>query len=107
MGLTSDELTAQIKSGKTLAQVAKEKGVSTKDMAAIMETAMKSGLAQAVKDGKLTQEQADLMLKHMNGQYEWMINNMGAGIMGPGGMMGTGSGGCHDNDDTKDSGTSL
>ncbi len=71
-----------------------------------MQKSMETGLAQAVKDGKLTQEQADLMLKHMDGQYEWMINNMGGatgnggGMMGPGtgsGMMGPGSGGCNDN----------
>ena len=45
---------------------------------------MKTGLEQAVKDGKLTQEQADLMIKNMDGQYEWMITNMGAGMMGTG-----------------------
>ena len=117
LGLTTDELTAQVNDGKTLAQIAEEKGVAVKDLAAIMETGMKTGLEQAVKDGKLTQEQADLMLKHMDGQYEWMITNMGAGMMGTGGgmmgpngggMMGpNGSGGCHDNDDPNDSGTSL
>ncbi len=107
LGLTSDELTAQVKNGKTLAQIAQEKGVAVKDLAATMETTMKAGLAQAVKDGKLTQEQADLMLQHMDGQYEWMINHMSAGMFGTssGGMMGPG--GCHDNDNTKDSGTSL
>ena len=101
LGLTSAELTAQLKDGKTLAQIAQEKGVSTKDLAATMETTMKAGLAQAVKDGKLTQEQADQMLKNMDGQYEWMITNMGAGMMGAGGGMmgsGAGAGGCHDND---------
>ncbi len=100
LGLTTDELTAQIQSGKTLAQIAQEKGVSTKDLAATMETAMKDGLAQAVKDGKLTQEQADLMLQHMAGQYEWMITNMSAGMLGTGsggGMMGPGRGGCLNN----------
>ena len=116
LGLTTDELTAQVNDGKTLAQIAEAKGVAVKDLAAIMETGMKTGLEQAVKDGKLTQEQADLMLKNMNGQYEWMITNMGAGMMSPGGMMGpngggmmgpNGSGGCHDNDNTNDSGTSL
>lgn len=101
LGLTSDELTAETNSGKTLAQIAQEKGISTKDLAVTMGTSMQAGLVQAVKDGKLTQEQADLMLQQMDGQYEWMINNMGAGMMGTGamgnggGMMGRGSGGCH------------
>lgn len=99
LGLTADELTSQVNDGKTLAQIAEEKGVEVKDLAAIMETGMQAGLEQAVKDGKLTQEQADLMLKNMAGQYEWMITNMGAGMMGPsaGSMMGPGSGGCHNN----------
>lgn len=89
LGLKPEELTAQLQSGKTLAQIAQEKGVSTKDLAATMETSMKDGVAKAVKDGQLTQAQADLMFQHMAGQYEWMLTNMGSG------MMGNGSGGCH------------
>jgi hypothetical protein len=107
LGLTSEELTAQTNTGKTLAQIAAEKGVSAKELAATMETAMESGLAQAVKGGKLTQDQANLMIQHMDGQYEWMITNMGPGMMSNGnsmmsngtgmmgnrsGMMGSGSG---------------
>jgi hypothetical protein len=115
LGLTSDELSAQFEGGKTLAQIAEEKGVATQDLAAIMEEGMKAGLEQAVKDGAITQEQADLMLQHMDGQFEWMITNMGAGMMGsgsgmmgPGGMMGpNGSGGCHDADQTTEDNTSL
>ena len=115
LGMTTEELTAQVESGKTLAQIAEEKGVAVKDLANTMESAMKAGLEQAVNDGALTQEQADLMLQHMDGQFEWMITNMGAGMMGsgsgmmgPGGMMGpNGSGGCHDADQTTDDNTSF
>ncbi len=109
LGLTPGELAAQINSGKTLAQIAQEKGVSTKDLAAVMETTMEAALAQAVKDGKLTQAQADLMIQHMDGQYEWMITNMGAGMMGTGsgGMIGPGAGGCHDNNGPSIDDTSL
>lgn len=115
LGTTTEDLTAQVESGKTLAQIAEEKGVAVKDLATTMENGMKAGLEQAVKDGALTQEQADLMLQHMDGQYEWMITNMGAGMMGsgsdmmgPGGMMSpNGSGGCHDANQTTDDNTSL
>jgi uncharacterized protein YidB (DUF937 family) len=108
LGLTNDEITAQISDGKTLAQLAEEKGVSTKDLAATMENSMKSGLAKAVENGVLTQEQADVMLQQMDGRYEWMITNMGAGMMGTGGgMMGPGSGGCHDVDQSPNSNSSL
>lgn len=103
LNLTPEELTAQINSGKTLAEIAKGKGVSTTDLAATMESGMQAGLAQTVKDGKLTQEQADLMLQHMDGQFEWMITNMSEGMIGNGGgMMGPGSGGCHDNNQSTD-----
>lgn len=84
LGLTADALTAEINSGKTLAQITKDKGVSVQDLAATMEKSMKAALDQAVKDGKLTQAQVDLMLNHMAGRFEWMINNMGAGMFGPG-----------------------
>jgi hypothetical protein len=91
LGLTPEALAAEINSGKTLAQVAQEKGVSTQDLAATMESGIKTGLAQAVEEGKLTQEQADQMLRQMDGRYEWMITNMSAGRIGPR------LGGCHGN----------
>jgi uncharacterized protein YidB (DUF937 family) len=89
LGLTANELTAQVNSGKTIGQIATEKGVSTQDLATTMKNAMKAGLSQAVKDGRLTQEQADLMLQQMDGQYEWILTHMGTGMTGSGsGMMG-------------------
>lgn len=100
LGLKPEELTAQLQSGKTLAQIAQEKGVSTKALAATMETSMKDGVAKAVKDGQLTQAQADLMLQHMAGQYEWMLTNMGSG------MMGNGSGDCHNTNQPADNSSS-
>gem|GEM_PF-421673 len=96
LGLTSDDLSVALNNGKTLAQIAGEKGVSRADLAAALETAHKDSLAQAVFDGKLTQQQADSILSQMAGRYEWMVNNMGAGY----GMMGGGRfnpGGCHGN----------
>ncbi len=95
LGLTSDELTAELNSGKTIAQVAEEKGVSRADLIATLETAHKDSLAQAVTDGVLTQEQADNILTQMAGRYEWMLDNAGFGQAagGRGGMM-NGQGGC-------------
>lgn len=102
LGLTSDELTTEVNSGKTLAQIAEEKGVSRTDLVATLELAHKDSLAQAVTDGYLTQEQADGILSQMAGRYEWMLDNAGVGygmMGGRGGMMGGqfGSGGCHGN----------
>ena len=94
LGLTSDELYAEVNSGKTIAQIAETKGFSRADLVAVLETAHKDSLAQAVSDGYLTQEQADSILTQMAGRYEWMLDNAGAGYGmmggygGRGGMMG-------------------
>jgi len=82
-----------LKSGKTLAALAEEKGLDRADLVAELESAHQAGLAQAVADGVLTQEQADAMLSQMAGRYEWMLDNLGAGagygmMGGRGGMMG-------------------
>lgn len=94
LGLTSDELTAEVNSGKTIAQIAEENGVSSTDLVAALETAHQESLAQAMTDGTLTQEQADSMLAQMSGRYEWMLDNMGSGGMMNGRV---GAGGCHGN----------
>ena len=97
LGLTTDELYAELNSGKTLAQIGEEKGISRADLAANLETAVKTGLDKAVADAALTQEQADWMLSNMSGRFDWMLDNMGQGGMmgGFGGRFG--SGGCHGN----------
>ena len=91
LGLTQDELNAELASGKTLAQIAEAKGVSQDELAAALETSAKAGLDKAVTDGVLTQEQADGMLNTMGGNYGWMISHMGS--FGNG----AGPGGCHGN----------
>ncbi len=86
--LTPDELNAQLASGKTLAQIAEAQGVSKDQLASTLEASVKAGLDKAVAEQVLTQQQADWMLSHMDGNWEWMITNMGAGT-------GPGSAGCH------------
>ena len=112
LGLTSAELTTEVNSGKTIAQIADAKGISRADMAAVLESAHKASLTQAVTDGVLTQAQADSMLSQMTGRYDWMLDNMssaqGQGMMngqrGAGGMMngqrGTGSCGAYGTNNT-------
>lgn len=84
LGLTSDELDAELAAGKTIAQVAEEKGIARADLVAALETAHQDSLAQAVTDGYLTQEQADSILAQIAGRYEWMLDNSAGGY----GMMG-------------------
>jgi len=91
LGLTPDELNAELASGKTLTQIAEAKGVTPDELAAALETSAKAGLDKAVADGVLTQRQADSMLSNMGGNYGWMISHMGS--FGNG----AGPGGCHGN----------
>jgi polyhydroxyalkanoate synthesis regulator phasin len=60
LGMTSDELQAELEAGKTIAELAEEKGV---DLDAARIEAMKERIQQAVEDGTLTQEQADWLLE--------------------------------------------
>ncbi|MCL6635506.1 MAG: YckD family protein [Peptococcaceae bacterium] len=65
LGMTVDELKAELKSGKKMPQILEEKGISAADFAARMLELKKEALAKAVADGKMTQEQADQILKRM------------------------------------------
>ena len=67
LNLTPTQLFEALHSGKTLDEIAKTQGV---DLAKVQEAAnaariqaMKDKIAQAVKDGKMTQEQADWLLQ--------------------------------------------
>ena len=93
LSLTQDDLNARLADGETLAQVAEAQGLTQADLATALEASVKAGLDQAVADGALTQAQADQMLSHMAGNYEWMITHMGTGGMG----FGAGNGNCHGN----------
>ena len=88
LGMTTDELTAAMKEGKTLKQIAEEKGVDYADVQAAMQTArdtaLRERIQQALDDGKITQEHAD-----------WLLEGLDKGFLdGPGGF-GVGFGGPH------------
>lgn len=90
LGLTQDELNAELAAGKTLAQVAEAQGMSHEQLADALKASVKAGLDQAVADGALTQAQADGMLSQMAGRYEWMLSHMSSfgGGFDPGGCHG-------------------
>lgn len=87
LGLSPEELEARHDDGETLWQIADALGLSESDIQTLMVTARDAGLAQAVADGQLTQEQADGMLSHMGA-------GMGAGTFGGGSCDGS-AGGFH------------
>jgi hypothetical protein len=59
LGLTSADLQTQLRSGQTLEQIATTKKVDIKTVQAAMLAALKTQLDQDVKDGRITQAQAD------------------------------------------------
>ena len=67
LGMTPEEFFAELRAGKSPAEIAEEKGVEMEVMHDAMNVArgeaMKQAIGQAVDDGSLTQEQADWMLK--------------------------------------------
>jgi hypothetical protein len=94
LGMTLDELNMQLRSGKTIAQIAQSKDISLTKLHDDVQAAHKALLQQAVKDGKLTQAQADWMTQRMDAMDQWFDANggacpgwTGAAAFGPGGMM--------------------
>jgi DNA-directed RNA polymerase specialized sigma subunit len=65
LGMTTDELRAELKSGKKIQQIAQDKGMTLDQFREKMLEVKKEALAKAVSDGKLTQDQADKMLQRM------------------------------------------
>ena len=59
IGISADDLRTALQGGKTLAQIAKDKGVDQNTLVDKLVTAEKAQLADAVKAGRLTQAQAD------------------------------------------------
>jgi len=70
LGMSVQDLQAQLRSGKSLSDLAKEKGTSEQDLRSAAATAVKAQLDQAVKDGKLTQQQEDSILQRIQ-QGQW------------------------------------
>jgi len=61
LGMTAADLESRLDAGETMAQVAFSKGISSDDFFAMMTEVRTQAVDQAVKDGTLTQEQADWM----------------------------------------------
>lgn len=73
LGMTSDELSTELQSGKTLSDIATEKGVdlqTVKDaIQAAHDTELRTRINQAVTDGKLTQDKANWLLEGLDKGY--------------------------------------
>jgi hypothetical protein len=61
LGMSTSDLTTALRGGKTLLDLAREKNVDVTKLRTTIADAEKATLDQAVKDGKLTQAQADAL----------------------------------------------
>ena len=89
LGMTPEQVYAERTAGKTLAQIAKEKGVTDQQLIDAIVAGREVAIAEAVKDGRLTQAQADWMLAKMKAMAPFQITNPFA----PGSMRGRMGGG--------------
>jgi len=87
LGLTHEELYQLRADGKTLAQIAAAKGVSEDALVNAILEQRRETLQAAVAAGRLTQEQANLMLKNMGANIRLQITS-NAGPRGFGGCDG-------------------
>lgn len=74
LGLEQSALVAELNSGKTIADVAKEKGVSLDTIVDAFVAARADALKNAVASGRLTQTQADAMLAQMRANVTAQLN---------------------------------
>src|SRR5438552_3714862 len=83
LGLTADDRLAQLKSGKTLAQIAATQGKSVSGLEDVMYADAKTHLDQAVADGKLTAAQEQTMLADLKSHLDDIVNSTGPAAGGP------------------------
>ena len=87
VGLTTDEVNTRIAAGESMYDIAIAEGVAVADFPALMTEVRTAAVDAAVKDGVITQEQADWMKSRGFGRGGMMY---GAGYDGTCPMYGTG-----------------
>lgn len=113
LGIDHADIHAAHVAGKSLVEIAAEKGVTEAELIEAILTGRKAALQQAVEAGRLTQNSADQMLEFMATNIQAMVEAKGMGaMMGrgvPGGMMRGygGSGACHGGQPPAQQGTEL
>jgi hypothetical protein len=83
LGMSVEDLLAELRDGKTVAEIAAEKNVSVEDITANVLAEAKTDLDQKVADGDLTQEQADDIYARVSENIADIINGEGPLADGP------------------------
>ena len=74
LGLTETALRTELESDKTLAQIAQAQGKSVDGLKAKLKAEAKTKLDAAVKEGRLTQAQADELLGRLDVHLDAIVN---------------------------------
>ena len=77
--LTPDQLTLQLKAGKTLSDIAVAQGVTSTQLQTIITSAIENGLKPAVDSGALTQTQVDRQAKRFAADPTLLDRLLGGG----------------------------
>jgi hypothetical protein len=92
IGIEQTELVAELQNGLTIAEVAEAHDVAVQDIVDAFVATRAERLTSGVEAGRLTQEQADLMLSNMEAHVTLMLSQPfgtnGMGFMGSRGHMG-------------------
>lgn len=97
LGLTEEQVEDELAAGKPMYQIALDNRIQQEALTDFMNGVHQDAFAAAVKDGVVTQEQADWMLQRMQSRGDYgagncpMQNGQGGGY-GPGMMNGNGRG---------------
>jgi hypothetical protein len=83
IGLSTDKLTTELRSGKSMAQVARANGKSVDGLKTAILNAAEKRLDQAVTDGNLTRAQANQILADKRSSIGQLVNQKG--LSGPSG----------------------
>ena len=103
LGLTEEQVEDQLAAGRPMYQIALDNGIMQEALTDFMNGVQEAAFAAAVKDGVVTQEQADFMLQRMQNRGGYgmgncsMQNGQGGPVdrglgYGPGMMNGNGQG---------------
>lgn len=74
VGMSRSELRAELKAGKSLAQVAASRGKSVEGLKAALLSAVRANLDQLVTSGQLSAERRDKMLARIDGRLDKLVN---------------------------------
>lgn len=82
IGISVEELEAGLKSGKSIAQIAAERGVSVDSVKQALVTKATARINTAVSTGQITQQRADKILAELPALVERIVNRQGGKSLG-------------------------